>query len=109
MRLIKVRWIQGNIDLAYEERVSNQLESELMVASANFQTFPALRWENVRSTLKEKELAIELIQTEIYENGKWTDSTVYIALLLSREMDGPKAVIIENGNELESRSFFYLQ
>ncbi len=94
-----------DIDLAYEENLANQLESELTALSSTINSSKSNSWKDVKSSLEDGEIALELIQSEIYQNGKWTDSTAYIALLLTNDIESPEAVILSNGDELEKKAF----
>jgi CHAT domain-containing protein len=61
------------------------LEKELSRLSAGFrqsQAPPA--WQTIQQNLRPSETAIEFISFQLYNGQKWTDSTIYAALLLKK-------------------------
>ena len=64
-------------------------------------------WENVKSNLNNGEAAIEIIRFRYFTNN-FSDSIVYAALIVTPQTrKNPEAVIIKNGNELESKFLRY--
>ncbi|MDX2305243.1 MAG: CHAT domain-containing tetratricopeptide repeat protein [Microscillaceae bacterium] len=64
-------------------------------------------WTDIRQKLQPGEAAIEIIRTEYYDK-EWTDSVLYIALIVKPDTkDQPEIVILPNGNELEGRYLAY--
>ena len=82
------------------------LEKEISEKSALFgQSFEnePITWENVKSALKENEVAVEMVRFRVFDH-MFQDSVVYAMLYISGEKKStPQAVIFGNGSELESR------
>jgi hypothetical protein len=51
-------------------------------------------WRDVRSKLKKDEVAIEIISFNQYNNNKWIDSTLYIAMILKANYNEPKLITL---------------
>ncbi len=97
---------QNNINIAELETKANDLEKELSVRSTAFaREFEKeqVTWEDVKSSLKEDEAAIEIIR--IRKNLK-NDSILYATLILRNLPDArPEMILISNGDVLEDRGF----
>ena len=92
------------------ENLINQLEKEL---SLKFQLFAqthqntSYSWTKIQQKLKPSEAAIEIIRTRFFDK-KWTDSVLYIALILTPDTkDQPEMLILPNGKELEKKYLSY--
>ena len=58
--------------------------------------------KDIQSKLKADECAVEIIRTDFYTNGAWTDSIYYSALIVDQTCSTPKFVFIKNGTSLEN-------
>ncbi len=86
-----------------------QLEKELSQKSELFgQNFETRRivFEDVKKSLKPNEVAIEMVRYR-YFNHNFTDSVIYAALYITTELSKPKAIILKDGQNLETRYFKY--
>ncbi len=64
-------------------------------------------WNDVYRSLAPKQTAIEMIRFRYFTNT-FSDSIIYMSLLLNeKSKEGPKAVLLENGKELETKKFKY--
>ena len=83
---------------------ANKLEKELSLRSEAFKSAfekKRITWQKVRSVLKPREAAIEIIRFRLYDE-RWTDTVYYAALIVTPETKHhPDIVVLENGNELE--------
>jgi hypothetical protein len=93
------------IDVPALEAEANELEKQLSQKSEIFATVSDKKrytWTDVQKKLKPNEVAIEMIRFKVYDK-KWTDSVKYMALIIKPESKYPEMVVLENGNELESK------
>jgi CHAT domain-containing protein len=88
----------------------NELEKQLSRKSELFATAHDKRrytWQDVQQQLKKGEVAVEMIRTEYYDK-KWTDSVLYIALIVKPETKNhPEIVVLADGNAMEKRGITY--
>jgi CHAT domain-containing protein/F0F1-type ATP synthase beta subunit len=88
----------------------NELEKQLSSKSELFATAHDKRrytWQDVQQQLKKGEAAVEMIRTRYYDK-KWTDSVVYIALIVKPETKNhPEIVVLADGNAMEKRGITY--
>ena len=73
------------------EREADALDKSITKSSSSFEKFKkdlALNWKDVRDNLKKGEAAIEFLSFKLYDK-KWTDKTLYAALVLRPGMDAP--------------------
>lgn len=93
-------------DIKKMEDEINQIEKELSQRSAFFaQENEKIQyeWTDIQKQLKKNEAAIEIIRTRFYDK-KWTDSVLYIALIVRPQTKGqPEMVVLGNGKELEGK------
>jgi CHAT domain-containing protein len=100
---------ERNIDPAVLQQEIDRLEKELSEKSELFgQSFDNKRitFEDVKKSLKENEVAIELIRYRHF-NHSLTDSVIYAALYLKNDFSKPKVIILNDGKKLETRFFKY--
>lgn len=93
------------IDLPSLEKEANDMERSLSQRSADFsQGYAAekLSFKQVAAALGDAEAAVELIRIRTYDKDFTADSK-YAALILTKTSTAPKLVILENGNQLETR------
>jgi CHAT domain-containing protein/Flp pilus assembly protein TadD len=87
-----------------EKRI-NSLEKELIQKSQNYAKVNALEktnWKTIRESLNKNEAAIEFIHFRYRSNEKWTDDTLYYALILRKEYKYPKALFLFEQKELQN-------
>lgn len=62
-------------------------------------------WEQIKNTLQPNEVAIEMVRFRYFDHFM-TDSVVYLMLILkNKESSKPEYVVMENGNDMESKFF----
>lgn len=93
-------------DLEYK---INSLEKELSEKSSLFATTferQSIKWTDVQNALKNDEAAIELIRV----NKKYSsDSIYYASLIIKPGLEAPMAVVMPEGNRLETRFYNYFR
>ncbi|MGB0525809.1 MAG: CHAT domain-containing protein [Flammeovirgaceae bacterium] len=98
------------IDLDSLEQATLQTEKQLIKSSAAFANayqFPQQTFQDVHQSLAEKEAAIELVRVPKFDQQLKND-THYAALIVKKSTNTPTLVVLENGQELESKySKFY--
>ncbi len=83
------------------EEQSNTLEKELTRISSAFQQEQQqgdVTWKTIQQNLKLDEAAIEFAKFHFYNGSRWTDSTYYIALLLTKQAE-PKLIPLFENNQ----------
>lgn len=98
------------INLDSLERAANNMERSLSSRSTDFVTGYATNkvdYSQVRSRLAPTDAVVEIIRVQGYD--KVLNAGVrYVALVLTRDKTAPAMVVIENGQQLETRYFkFY--
>ena len=92
------------------EMTAENLEKELSTQSDLFAKTAShghFDWRDIQQKLKSSEAAIEIIRTRYYDNV-WTDSVLYIALIVKPDTKiQPEMVILPNGKELEKKYLAY--
>jgi CHAT domain-containing protein/F0F1-type ATP synthase beta subunit len=92
------------------EAEANELEKQLSSKSELFASANDKRrytWQDVQKQLKKGEVAVEMIRTRYYDK-KWTDSVVYIALIVKPETKNyPEMVVLAHGKSLEQEDVHY--
>ncbi len=99
---------ERGINIEEFKKVLNQLEKDLVSATQKLNENYNIQiptWENLQTTIKPNEAAIEIIRTR-YFYKKRTDSVLYIALIVKPETkEQPEMVVLPNGKELEDKYF----
>ncbi|HRG78991.1 MAG TPA: CHAT domain-containing protein, partial [Cyclobacteriaceae bacterium] len=93
------------IDLPALEKEANDMERSLSQRSSEFsQGYSAekLSFTQVTSVLGDQEAAIEFIRIRSFDKDFTSDSK-YAALILTKGATTPKLVVLDNGNQLETR------
>jgi CHAT domain-containing protein len=97
------------------EKKINSLEKEINEKSSFFRkSNEEIRWQQIRDTLKESEVAIEIIRTKSFNHTtvhdttkgisfEFTDSVNYIFLIIRPGVKVPEGFILRTGNNLEGR------
>ena len=97
--------LETGIDLPKMEKDANELEQKITAASnisVKNDNAENRSWKDIQVKLKTDECAVEIIRTDFYTKGVWTDSIYYSALIIDKTCTVPKFVFIKNGNKLES-------
>lgn len=96
---------EQNVDLASLEKEANDMERSLSQRSGDFSKGYAadkLSYAQIAATLGDTEAVVELIRIRAYDKDFTADSK-YAALILTKGATAPKLVILDNGNQLETR------
>lgn len=98
-----------NLNLPQLELNANQLEQKITIALGLAKNTNAgiTDWTRIKAALQPGEYAVEIIRTEEYTEGKWTDRIQYVALILDHQSTEPKLVMLKPGNELETKAINY--
>ncbi|WP_296618411.1 CHAT domain-containing protein [Marivirga sp.] len=97
-----------NIDLSQLARDVELIEKSLSQQSELFSEGiiqKEYNWQQIKETLQPNEVAIEMVRFKYFDHYI-TDSVVYLMLILkNEEIDKPEFVVMENGNDMESKFF----
>ncbi len=88
-----------------------ELEQKLNTQDLQAASLPK-NWKEIQAILKPGEAAIEIIRIKRFSltgtsKFEFIDSIAYAALIIDYEINTPKFVLIENGNDLESKYLKY--
>jgi CHAT domain-containing protein len=86
------------------ESRADSLDKALIQASVAFRDLKAdmsMTWHDVQKQLKPEDAAIEFVSFSLY-NKKWTDTTLYAALVLRKGMKSPVWIPLFNETELQA-------
>jgi CHAT domain-containing protein len=103
--LSKADLIAQKIDLATLEQEANSMERSLSERSADFsQGFQntAVDFQKISSLLSDFEAMLEIVRIQTYDKDFTADSK-YAVLVLTKNATAPKFIVLENGNQLETR------
>jgi len=99
---------KNNIDLSDLAKEVELIEKELSQKSELFSQDidrEAYTWQDVKARLKPNEVAVEMVRYRHFDKFL-TDSVIYVMLILkNQEQTKPSYVVLDNGNELESKYF----
>lgn len=93
------------IDLPALEKEANDMERSLSQRSTDFsQGYAAdkVEFSQIATVLSDQEATVEFIRIQSYDKNFTTDSK-YAALILTKGLAVPKLVVLDNGNQLETR------
>lgn len=93
------------IDLDALEKSANELERSLSERSTDFAKgyeSEQISWSTIASRLADTEAVLELIRVRTYDKD-FIDQSRYIALVATKGISQPRMVVLDNGNELETR------
>lgn len=96
---------QQQIDIAVLEDEANRMERSLSGRSADFSSgysAQKVSFRQVRDLLTETEAVVEMIRLRSYDQD-FTNDAKYFALVLTKGVSLPKIVLLENGQQLETR------
>jgi CHAT domain-containing protein len=101
---------EQKINLDSIEQAANRMEKSLSERSKDFSTgytTQTVSYKTIRDALADQEAIIEMIRVRNYAQDFSEDSR-YAALVLTKTSASPKLVVLDNGNQLETRySKFY--
>ncbi len=85
-----------------EERLRNLFSSVSLQRSMLTRPFT---WQEVRDSLGQGEAAVEFVRFRYGDGKKWTDTTYYVALVLTKEMtEAPVFICFGTGEDLEGKA-----
>jgi hypothetical protein len=88
------------------ERLEKELSQKSEIFGESFEN-KRITWEDVKKSLKPNEVAIEMVRYRHF-NHSFTDSVVYACLYVKSDFSKPKAIMLKDGQKMESRFFkFY--
>jgi CHAT domain-containing protein len=93
------------INLDSLERSANALEKNISERSVDFSAGYSTRrlsFKQVRDLLNDSEAIVEIIRVRKYDQA-FTDDAQYAALVLTKGLETPKLVVLENGKQLDTR------
>ncbi len=93
------------IDLPALEQEANTIERSLSQRSGDFsQGYSSEKtgFEKIASLLGDTEAVVELIRIRTFDKD-FTNDSKYAALVLTKSGTGPKLIVLDNGNQLETR------
>lgn len=96
---------EQNVDLAVLEKEANDMERSLSQRSGDFSKGYAadkMSFAQVASAMGDAEAVVELIRIRAFDKDFTADSK-YAALILTKGATTPKLVLLDNGNQLETR------
>ncbi len=101
---------EQNINLDSLEHATNSTEKKLSERSTDFMNGYSKKktsYTEIKNLLGASEAVVEIIRTQKYDQD-FTKDSQYVALVLTKESEIPKLVVLENGLQLETRfSKFY--
>ncbi len=96
---------EQKIDLAALERAANAMEKSLSERSADFSSgysTQKISHKQVRDLLADNEAIVDIVRVRGFSQD-FTPNVKYVALVLLKNQELPKLVVLENGTELETR------
>ncbi|MCX7636963.1 MAG: CHAT domain-containing protein [Cyclobacteriaceae bacterium] len=100
---------EQKIDLAALERKANAMEKSLSERSTLFSSgysTQKVSFTQIRDLLTDTEVVVDMVRVRGF-NQDFTPDSRYVALILTKGMELPKLVVLENGNQLETRYLKY--
>lgn len=97
------------IDLAALERDVNAAEKSLSSRSTDFSSgysTQKLSFKQVLSLLGDSEALVDLVRVRTFDQ-QFTDQSRYVALVLKKGYDRPRMLVLDNGQQLETRYIKY--
>jgi CHAT domain-containing protein len=96
---------EQKIDLPAMESEANQMERSLSSRSSVFSSgysTQKISYKQIRDLLNDTEAVVEIVRVHAYDQD-FTPDSKYIALVLTKAMQRPKLIVLENGTQLETR------
>jgi CHAT domain-containing protein len=103
--LSKEELTQQKIDLVALEKEANTTERSLSQRSSDFAkgyNVEQIHLADVSTQLQDSEAIVEIIRVRTFDKD-FTDESRYLALVLTKGSAQPTMVVLENGNQLETR------
>src|SRR5260221_4228242 len=103
--LSKNELAEQKIDLPALEQEANTMERSLSQKSSDFaQGYSSERitFDKIASLLTDTEAVVELIRIRLFDKS-FTHDSKYAALILANNSSEPKLIVLDNGNQLETR------
>ncbi len=101
---------EQSINLDSLEHATNSMEKKLSERSSDFMagySSKKISYTQIKNLLTETEAVVEIIRMQKYDQDFTKDSN-YVALVLTKDGEIPKLVVLDNGLQLETRySKFY--
>ena len=96
---------QQNIDIQSLEKQTNAAERSLSQRSTDFSkgySNEKISYKQVASLLTDTEAVIEIIRVRSFDKD-FTDDSRYVVMVLTKDGDLPKMIVLDNGNQVETR------
>jgi CHAT domain-containing protein len=96
---------EQQIDLAALERQANAMEKSLSERSSIFSSgysTQKLSYKQVQSTLTDAEAVVDIVRVRGFASD-FTNEARYVALVLKKGQEMPRLVVLDNGQQLETR------
>ena len=90
--------------IAQLEEEANDLEKELVRRSAGLaeqKTLARVTWRDVQKALKPGEAAVEFLRFRYHDGKKWTETTYYVALVVTPESTMPGLIVLGEAKNFE--------
>lgn len=87
------------------EKLERDLSQKSELFGQNFETKRIL-FEDVKKSLQPNEVAIEMVRYRHFDHT-FTDSVIYAALYINSTLAKPKAIVMKDGRNMETRYFKY--
>lgn len=94
-----------HIDLDSMERAANAMEKSLSARSTDFVSGYSTRkisFKDIKAVMASTDAVVEIVRVQEYDNAL-TGNVRYVALVLTSGQPAPGLVILENGQQLETR------
>ena len=95
---------QHDSEITKLEEKANNLEKDLSRRSTAFSQGQQsdLNWEKLKNKLGANEAAIEFTEFNLFNGKEWTDSTIYAALLIRKDLPAPRMIFLFEKRQLDS-------
>jgi len=93
------------INLDSMVRAANAMEKKLSERSADFSAgygAQKITYKDIRSLLTDSEAVVEILRVQVF-NQKFEKDSRYLALVLTKNGELPKLVVMQNGEQLDTR------
>lgn len=97
--------IDRRSDLEEVENKAEQLEAALTRKSSNLKgvlQVGQINWEQIKQALPQKGVAIEFISFASHNYNEWTDSTLYMAMILRKTDSMPQLISLFEQSQIDS-------
>ena len=87
------------------ERLERELSQKSELFGQNFES-KRIVFDDIKKSLQANEVAIEMVRYR-YFNHTFTDSVIYAGLYMTNALAKPKAIVMKDGRNMETRYFKY--